>query len=238
MRFPTPARHGTFLRRYKRFFADVRLGEAEVIAHVPNTGSLLSCLHAGLGCVVTETDDPKRKLRATLHFLETPTGWVGVNTGVPNRLVVDSWRTHPEWAQYRVAKPEYKINAETRLDLVLAPSDEDLAAKRDLHYVEVKSVTYAADGVALFPDAVTARGQKHLRELMALKALGAKAELLFVVQRADVRAFAPADAIDPTYGRLLREAVRAGVRVRALACVIDPLVGVELRLDELPVLLN
>ena len=229
---PRPA---TFVRRYKRFFADVVIDEREVVAHLPNTGSLKTCLFEGGRCVVTETDDPKRKLKATLHLLETPTGWVGVNTGIPNLLVARTWREHPEWAHYVVAKPEYKISAETRLDLVLAPSAEDLAAKTNLHYVEVKNVTYAEDGVARFPDAVTARGQKHLRELMALRDLGSKAELLFVIQRTDCRSFAPADEVDPAYGRLLREAHARGVRVRALACAIDPASGINLVMNELPI---
>ena len=231
-------RAATFIRRYKRFFADVHLDGAEVVAHLPNTGSLKTCLFEGSACVVTETTDPKRKLKATLHLLETPTGWVGVNTGIPNQLVTKTWREHPEWAHYAVAKPEFKINAATRLDLVLAPSATDLELRQNLHYVEVKNVTYAEDGVAKFPDAVTARGQKHLRELMALRELGSRAELLFVVQRTDASAFAPADHIDPRYGELLRHAVARGVRVRALACAIDPAAGIRLVMDELPILLG
>lgn len=240
MRFPESRRTGQFLRRYKRFFADVLLDGLEVVAHVPNTGSLKTCLFDGAPCVVTTTDDPKRKLKATLHLLETPTGWVGVNTSLPNALALEAWRERriPEWADYHAAKPEYKLSKETRLDLVLAPSEDDLAAGRNLHYVEIKSVTYAEHGVAKFPDAVTARGQKHLTELMMLKRLGSEAEILFVIQRNDVTSFAPADHIDPLYGRLLREAFAAGVRIRALACEIDPLTGVELTARLLPVNLN
>ena len=240
MRFAQSPRRGEFLRRYKRFFADVRLDGVDLVAHVPNTGSLKTCLFEGSACVVTETTDPKRKLKATLHLLETPRGWVGVNTAWPNALALEAWRERriPEWTTYAAAKPEFKLSAETRLDLVLAPSEEDLAARRGLHFVEIKSVTYAEDGVARFPDAVTARGQKHLTELMTLTALGSVAELLFVVQRTDVTAFGPADHIDPVYGRLLRRAIEAGVRVRALTCDIDPMTGIELSARALPILLD
>ena len=237
MRFTEVPVRGEFVRRYKRFFADVRLDGRDVVAHVPNTGSLKTCLYEGAGCVVTESVDPKRKLKATLHLLETPGGWVGVNTAWPNALALEAWRAGriPEWAQYRAAKPEFKLSAATRLDLVLAPSEDDLAARRGLHFVEIKSVTYAEGGVARFPDAVTARGQKHLTELMTLTELGAVAELLFVVQRTDVARFAPADHIDPLYGRLLRQAHHRGVRLRALACDIDPATGVELSARALPI---
>jgi sugar fermentation stimulation protein A len=231
MRFHEPVHEAEFLRRYQRFFADVRLGGGEtLVAHVPNTGSLKSCLFPGGACVISESSDPRRKLKATLQLLRTPTSWVGVNTGLPNALVHEAWSEGrlPAWKTHAFARREYKISPETRLDLVLAPSADHLSAGEGLHYVEIKSVTYAADGTALFPDAVTARGQKHLRELMELKKRGAGAEIVFVVQRQDCAEFAPADEIDPVYGRLLREAADAGVRVSAYACAIDPLGGVTL----------
>jgi len=232
-----PLKEGEFVKRYKRFFADVVLdGGKTVVAHVPNTGSLKTCLFAGSACLVSESDDPNRKLKATLHFLKTPSSWVGVDTSLPNFLVHQAWEAGQisDWAEFGFAQREFKISKESRLDLVLARDADAFEARTDLHYIEVKNVTYAVDGVARFPDAVTERGQKHLRDLMALRDAGHGAEIVFVIQREDCSSFGPADDIDPEYGRLLREAVARQVRVRALACRIDPATGISLRPDELP----
>ncbi|MGE0526728.1 MAG: DNA/RNA nuclease SfsA [Bdellovibrionales bacterium] len=230
MEFESPLREAEFIKRYKRFFADVRVNGEIVVAHVPNTGSLKTCLFEGSPCLITESTNPARKLKATLHFLKTPSGWAGVNTSLPNLLVHHAWQHKriPEWNEFLVAQREYKISKESRIDLVLARSPEELTHKRNLHHIEVKNVTLAEGDLALFPDAVTARGQKHLQDLMRLKAEGQGAEIVFVVQREGCRAFSPADAIDPVYGRLLREAHAAGVRIRVLACGIDPSVGITL----------
>ena len=230
MQFTERVREAKFVKRYKRFFADVIIDGKTVVAHVPNTGSLKTCLFENAACIVTETDNPARKLKATLHFVQTPSGWAGVNTSLPNLIVNEALAAKliPEWATYPVHKPEYKISKETRIDLVLAKSDDHLTNKKELHFIEIKNVTYAEKGTASFPDAETTRGQKHLLELMKLKAEGHTAEILFVVQRQEVTKFKPADQIDPEYGKLLREAQKRGVVVRALACNIDPLKGVSL----------
>lgn len=240
MLFNETIRQGKFLRRYKRFFADVEIDGQTVVAHVPNTGSLKTCLYEDSDCIVTESSNPARKLKATLHFLKTPTSWVGVNTAWPNLLVHEAWEQGliEDWRALKFARREFKLSKETRLDLVLAPTEAHFEERRDLTYVEIKSVTYAEDGIARFPDAVTTRGQKHLQELMHLKSGGAAgSELVFVVQREDCESFAPADQIDPEYGRLLRQARDIGVKIRALTCQIDPLKGLalhpykELKLD-------
>lgn len=230
MKFEEKVRTAKFLKRYKRFFADVHLDGAVLVAHVPNTGSLKTCLFEGSDCVITESSNPERKLKATLQFLKTPTGWVGVNTSLPNFIVHEAWQTKsiPAWTQFPHAQREYKLSKETRLDMVLARTAEDLAAKKNLHHIEVKNVTLAEGATALFPDAETTRGQKHLRELMELKKQGHGAEIVFVIQRQGCTQFAPADNIDPEYGRLLREAYKAGVTVSAYACDIDPRSGVSL----------
>lgn len=237
MRFEEPTREAEFIKRYKRFFADIRTEDAVITALVPNTGTLKTCLFEGSACVISESDNPKRKLKATLQFLKTPAGWVGVNTGLPNDLVHEAWREGriPEWRELHGCKMEFKISKETRLDMVLAPTPEHIEEKRALTYIEIKNVTMAHEGVARFPDCVTARGQKHLRELMRLKAEGAGAELVFVVQREGCTSFSPADDLDPEYGRLLRQAVQAGVAVRAFACDIEPLAGIKLNPKPLPI---
>lgn len=230
MQFTERVREAKFVKRYKRFFADVLIDGKVVVAHVPNTGSLKTCLFENAPCIVTETDNPARKLKATLHFIQTPSGWAGVNTALPNLIVNEAVAAKliPEWATYPVHKPEFKISKESRIDLVLAKSMEHLKNQKELHFIEIKNVTYAEDGIASFPDAETTRGQKHLKELMKLKEDGHTAEILFVVQRQNVTKFRPADEIDAEYGRLLREAKSKGVVVRALACNIDPSKGVTL----------
>lgn len=230
MKFEEPIRQGEFLKRYKRFFADIQLDGATVVAHVPNTGSMKGCLTVGAACVVTESSNPARKLKATLHFLKTPTSWVGVNTSLTNALVFEAWQEGKiaDWKPFTYAQREYKISKESRLDMVLARDAAHFETKKELHHVEIKNVSLAEGDTAYFPDAVTARGQKHLRDLMELKSQGHGAEIVFVIQRQDCRFFAPADDIDPEYGRLLREAVKAGVEVRAFACDIDPGSGITL----------
>ncbi len=237
MQFQDPPKSAEFLKRYKRFFADVRLKNEVIVAHVPNTGSLKGCLLEGADCVVTESCDPARKLKATLQLVRTPTSWVGVNTNLPNLLAQEAWESGliEDWRPFKALRREYKISAESRIDLALAPSSEQLTNKKDLYFVEIKNVTYADQGTALFPDAVTTRGQKHLSDLIHLRQSGFGAEILFVIQRQDCSRFAPADDIDPEYGRRLRAAHSAGVRLRALVCDIQPESGICLTSTELPI---
>jgi sugar fermentation stimulation protein A len=219
MKFKTTVREGIFLKRYKRFFADVKLGNETIVAHVANTGSLKSAIEAGAPCLVTDAENPERKLKYTLEAVQMPSGaWVGVNTSWPNQLVMEAFqnRIFKHWHGFDQAKAEVKLSSETRIDLVLTDS-----RSQKKHFIEVKNVTMASGelhskkGFAHFPDAVTERGQKHLRELMKLVDEGHGAEIFFAVQRSDCESFSPADAIDPVYGRLLREASKKGVLVTA-----------------------
>lgn len=230
MIFQTQLHTGRFLKRYKRFFADIEIGEGVLTVHVPNTGSLKGCLFEGSGCSYSPSTNPKRKLKGTLQFLQTPTTWVGVNTALPPVLLLEAWekRQVPHLLPFSFAKKEIKVSAETRFDLVFAPGESHLREKSQLHFVELKNVTMAEGKMAMFPDAVTTRGQKHLRELMRLKEKGFGAEIVFVVQREDCQSFAPAADIDPDYADLLQEAINAGVQVNAYACRIDPVRGLEL----------
>lgn len=221
MKYNSPLLKGVFLKRYKRFFADIRLNGKIEVAHVANTGSLKSINLPGQACLVSLSDKPERKLKYSLQAILSPLGsWVGVNTALPNQLVKEAFenRLVEHWSQYDHFKPEVKLNAETRLDALLT-------GKGKAHYVEVKNVTLAEeiDGkwVALFPDAVTERGQKHLRELIHLVSLGHGAEIFFTVQRLDCEEFRPAHKIDPAYAELLKQAVQAGVKVSAYLVAID-----------------
>lgn len=203
---------GVFLKRYKRFFADIEWNGSVITAHVANTGSLKSCNQPGQPCLFSESDDSNRKLKYSLEMIQAPSGsWVGINTSWPNTLVKEALLAKhlSHWENWDEVKPEFKITPETRFDFAVMSG-----GKR--HFIEVKNVTMAEGSVAMFPDAVTERGQKHLRELMRMIDEGHTAELVFVIQRNDVKTFAPADDIDPEYGRLLREAIKKGVRVTPL----------------------
>lgn len=233
MRFTDGLKQGIFLRRYKRFFADVEFEGATLTCHLPNTGSLKGCLREGAPCLFSVSSDPSRKLPYTLQIVKDGGAWVGVNTAAANSVVWHAWKDRliPAWRVFDGCQKEVRLHAQTRLDLCLwhgskgLPTNAKLTLSHlkshQLHFVEVKSVTMAADGIAMFPDAVTERGQKHLQEMMALVNAGHTAELVFLVQRNDCHAFAPADQIDPQYGRLLRQALQIGVKVSPFPCLVN-----------------
>ncbi|MBT4760369.1 MAG: DNA/RNA nuclease SfsA [Bdellovibrionaceae bacterium] len=225
---------GQFVKRYKRFFTDIRTPEGEVLtAHCPNTGSMKGCLIEDAPCKYTYVDDPKRKLKYTLQAIKAPTSWIGVNTHLTNQLVWEAWETKAveHWHKYNHAQREVKISDKSRIDLVLWDKEQGLEKIKKLdektfndhkfHFVEVKNVTLTSDtdpSMATFPDSVTTRGQKHLEELVHLVEKGHTAEIFFLIQREDCNRFTPADDIDPKYGELLRTANDAGVQVTAYAC--------------------
>jgi len=212
MTFDLPLREGIFIKRYKRFFADIEWQGKTITAHVANTGSLLGVLEPGVPCRFTYSDDPKRKLKATLQMLKPGGAWVGVNTQIPNRLVLEALEARGLKASTRFSaiKPEFKLSQETRLDFALLDS-----SGKPVHYIEVKNVSLARKGRALFPDAITTRGQKHMRELSALAKQGASCEILFVVQRDDCSEFGIAEDIDPEYKKEMSKALECGVQVSA-----------------------
>lgn len=228
---------GQFLKRYKRFFADIKLDNNEVVtAHVPNTGSMKGLLTEKAPALLTYNDDPKRKLKYTLEALKTPTSWVGVNTSKPNKMAALAFEKQliPHWEPYSFIKTEAKINDKTRIDLALAKNleikkwDKSLIDEHKFHFVEIKNVTLSDKNTALFPDAVTERGLKHLNELIDLVKSGHSAELLFIVQRQDCDHFLPAYDIHPEYATTLQLAQEQGVRLTALECQWVEGLGFEL----------
>ena len=225
MRFPAPLLEGRLLRRYQRFLADVDTAAGILTAHCPNTGSMQGCAEPGMRVWLSPATNPARKLAWTWELVEALPGVVvGMHTGRSNALVreaIEAGRV-PELAGYPAIRPEVKYGEGSRIDLLLtAPGRPDC-------YVEVKNVTAAVAGrIGYFPDAVTTRGTKHLREMSAMVASGQRAVLVFCVQRGDVDCVRPADHIDPVYGRTLREALAAGVEVIALGARVSP-AGIEL----------
>ncbi len=219
MRFDPPLIRGTLLRRYKRFLADIALGDgSEVTAHCPNPGSMLDVAVLKRPVALSRSSAPKRKLQYTWEMIHLGRSWVGVNTARPNALVAESIERGriPELAGYESMKREARYGENTRFDFLLTNSG------RPDCYVEVKSVTLAHGDTALFPDSVTIRGQKHLRELQGAARRGHRAVMLFWVYRQDCRWFSPADRIDPEYGRLLRRAVQNGVEVFVYSARVSP----------------
>jgi sugar fermentation stimulation protein A len=187
-----------------------------VTAHCPNTGSMQDCCEPGRPVYLSVHDNPKRKLKYTWELIRMPDSLVGVNTLMPNRLVRHAVRSGqiPELAGYAQIQPEARMGPHSRVDLLLR--DE-----RGSCHVEIKNCTMVRDGRARFPDAVTARGLKHLHELAALAAAGGRSVTFYFIQRMDATAFEPADEIDPAYGKALRAAVRAGMEILAYDVHLD-----------------
>lgn len=213
MKWPDKIIEATFLRRYKRFLADFRLVDGrEVTAHCANTGSMKTCLRIGARAWLTHHDDPKRKLAYSWQAIEMEDGWVGIHTGLANRLVVEALMADmvPELSGYANLATERKYGQNSRVDIFLSdPNRADC-------YVEVKNVTlWLGPGLVGFPDAVTKRGQKHLHELAQMVTNGHRAVLFYCVQRASAQAIQPAEAFDPDYTTALAKAIAVGVEVLA-----------------------
>ncbi len=213
-----PLLAGRLVKRYKRFFADIELESGELItAHCPNTGPMTGVCEPGSSVQVSIHDTPKRKLKYTWEMIQVAGTWVGINTGLPNRITQQllEQRFLPALADYQHLRREVVYGQEkSRVDFVLTTTAEPV-------YLEVKNATWSQGELALFPDTVTTRGQKHLRELKAMLPQ-ARVAMLYFINRADCGAFAPGDSADPEYGRLLREAVQAGLEVYPCRFAVSP----------------
>lgn len=211
---------GRLIQRRNRFVAEVRLDDGrEVEAHCPNTGSMAGCKTPGSRVWLSPAENPERKLAWTWELVEADGTLVGLHTGRSNGLVEEAITLGrvPALAGYEKLRREVRYGENSRIDLLLESPD------RPPCYVEVKNVTAAvAGGIGYFPDAVTTRGAKHLREMAGEVASGNRAVLVFCVQRGDVGEVRPADHIDPAYGHALREALVAGVEVLALGAWVRP----------------
>lgn len=218
VRFAAPLIPGRFLRREKRFLAEVELEDrSRVWAHVPNTGALTGCLVPGQEVLLTPESRPGRKTSYTWRFCKTGIHWVCIDTLVPNRLVAEALAGDglPGLPPVLRLRPEVTLLQGGRLDFVA-----DLGGR--LAFLEVKSITWVEDGIALFPDGVTSRGRRHLESLAGLLAQGHEAWQVYVVQRADAARFRPAFAVDPDYARELARVESLGVKILVLQEKVNP----------------
>lgn len=218
MRFPSRLIRGTLVQRYQRFLADVRLPSGEIVtAHCTNTGSMMGCKEPGSVVYISRSDKKGRRLLYTWEIIEVGRTWVGINTMHPNRLVAEAVANGAirELQGYDNIRREVVTRQGTRLDLCLEGSN-------GFCFVEVKNVTLAVDGAAAFPDAVSERGTKHLKELIWLRRKGHRGAVVFVIQRTDCTVFRPADEVDAEYGRWLRRAVKTGVEALPYTAYVTP----------------
>lgn len=217
MKFPAPLVSGRLVKRYKRFLADVLLDEdgSLVTAHCANPGSMLGLKEAGAPVWLSQSDNPKRKLKYSWEVIEADGALVGINTAHPNGLVEEALQAGriPELAGYSSLKREVKYGKNSRIDILLEGEGGEKT------YVEVKNAHLMRQpGLAEFPDSVTARGAKHLVELAEMVAAGHRAAMVFLVQRPDCDSFSLAADIDPTYAAAFEASRTAGVEAYAIGC--------------------
>jgi len=218
MNFHPPLIHGTLIKRYKRFLADVKLDNGEIItAHCPNTGTMLSCSSPGSAVCLSTSDNVKRKYPNTLEMVRDNDTWVGVNTSLTNKLVIEAIeKGHiSEFSEPDSIRAEVKTSPKSRLDLLITRHNRNT-------YVEIKNCSLAIEGCAMFPDAVTVRGTKHLNELVRLKEEGFDSCIFFLVQRMDADRFTPAAHIDSVYAETIEQAAKAGVMVLVYQAEVSP----------------
>ena len=219
--FP-PLVEGKLIKRYKRFLADIKLDNGKIVtAHCANTGPMKGVLWPGGRVRLRYSPSPKRKLDWSWEQAEVPSNnelkkcWVGINTSLPNKLIrhlIESNCLERQFGTISNIKAEvvYGLESRSRIDLLLEPAISNIDQRKI--YVEVKNTTWSENSVALFPDTVTTRGQKHLRDLMGVLS-DSRAVLIPCISRSDKEIFAPGDSADPLYGELFRDALARGIEV-------------------------
>ena len=218
MEFTKSLIKGKLVKRYKRFFADIKLNKEIITAHCPNTGSMMGLLNANNDVWVSKNDDPKRKLKFTLEIIKVKNNLVGVNTHLANKIVHHGLKHNlfDEFKKCDQIKPEVFFNKETRFDFLINKKKEKI-------FLEVKNVTLFRSGkIAEFPDAITSRGSKHLKTLIDAIKKGYKSYIVFLVQIQGMKYFKIANDIDNEYYQNYLIAKKAGVNFLAYRCKISP----------------
>jgi len=214
MNFENKLISGLFIKRYKRFFVDIKINNQIITAHCPNTGSMKGILNEGNKVWVSKSNNPKRKLKYTLEIIEEQGSKVGVNTHSANKIVYDALRNNrlKEFNKILEIKPETKFGRNTRFDFLIIREKEKV-------FIEVKNVTLSRKkGIAEFPDAITVRGLKHINELLKANKKGFKIFILYLIQRDDCSSFTIANDIDQNYSNALLKAVKNNLNVLCYDC--------------------
>ncbi len=228
MDFKEKLTKGKLVRRYKRFLSDIELENGDIVtAHCTNSGSMKTCIEEGAPVYLSRSTNPKRKTRYTWEMIFINNRWIGINTMMPNLLVYEaiSEGKIEKLNGYSTIKREVKFH-NSRFDIYLENDIEKC-------FVEVKNVTMKSGNRAVFPDAVTERGRKHLETLAMVKEAGMRAVMVYVIQRMDVHRFGLATDIDPLYAETLNNVIKSGVEVIALQARVSP-EGIDI-VGELPV---
>ena len=218
MNFEDKLISGLLIKRYKRFFVDIKLGNKIITAHCPNTGSMMGLLNNGNKVWLSKTDNPKRKLKYTLQIIESQKSRVGVNTHLTNKIVLESLKKNlvNKLKNYEGIQQEVRFGNNTRFDFLISKNKKKT-------FIEVKNVTLSRKkGIAEFPDAVTSRGLKHINELLKAGNKGYTIYLLFVIQRDDCNKFKIASDIDTEYGKVITKAVKKNLNILCYDCKISP----------------
>ena len=218
MNFENKLISGVFIKRYKRFFVDVKIKDKIVTAHCPNTGSMMGLLHKGNKVWLTKSLNPKRKLKYTLQIIKNKKIKVGINTHLTNKIVLKSLEDNyiKDFKNIDTIQQEVKFGENTRFDFLLLKGNKKI-------FVEVKNVTLSRQkSIAEFPDAVTTRGLKHIEELLKAKDKGYLIYLLFIIQRDDCNKLNLAKDIDPEYCKLLIKSVKKNLKILCYDCKFSP----------------
>ena len=208
---------GELIKRYKRFFVDVKINNNIVTSHCPNTGSMMGLLRQGNKVWLSKSEDPKRKLKYTLQIIESKKSKVGINTHLTNKIVLEAlkYKLINEFKNVDSIKQEVRFGENTRFDFMLS-------YKNKKTFVEVKNVTISRkNGIAEFPDAITSRGLKHINELLKAKKLGYDICLFFLIQRNDCNEFNLANDIDPEYARCLLSGLKKKLKILCYDCKLS-----------------
>ena len=214
MNFENKLIAGRLIKRYKRFFVDVKIKNKTITAHCPNTGSMYGLLKKGNKVWVTKSDNPNRKLKYTLQIIEDKKSKVGVNTHLTNKIVHHALENNliREFDKNIQVKPEIKFGTNTRFDFLITQ-------KKFKAFIEVKNVTLSRiKNLAEFPDAVTSRGLKHINELLKASNMGYKIFILYLIQRNDCKLFKIAEDVDPEYSNSLVKAVKKKLNILCYDC--------------------
>ena len=217
MKFKDKLLQGTLIKRYKRFFVDIEYNNEIITSHCPNSGSMMGLLNRGNKVWFSKSHNPKRKLKYTLEIVEADKQFVGVNTMLTNKIVLEALQEKKieKLIKFFDIKTEVKFSKKTRFDFLISNNIKKC-------FLEVKNVTLVRrNGVAEFPDTVTSRGKKHLKELIIANKKGYQTYMLYLIQREDCKLFKIAKDIDEEYKTTLNEAIKNGVNVLCYDCKLS-----------------